>query len=169
MLSTEMENALNEQINAEDYSSYLYESMANYFEHFGLKGFANWFKVQAAEEHAHARKIVDFVNDRGGRVLLKTIEGPKTEWKNAVEVFEDVVAHEEHVTKLINGLSTKAAKESDHATHTFLEWFIIEQVEEEASANDALTRVKMADGAPGAMLFLDQEFGQRGGAASAAS
>lgn len=168
MLSTEMEAALNEQINAEDYSSYLYESMANYFEHLGLKGFANWFQVQAAEEHAHARKIVDFVNARGGRVLLKTIEGPETEWKDAIEVFENVVAHEEHVTGLINQLSTKAAEEKDHATHTFLEWFITEQVEEEASANDALTRVKMADGGPGAMLFLDQEFGRRGATATSA-
>lgn len=167
MLSKEMQTALNEQINAEDYSSYLYESMANYFENTGLRGFANWFRVQASEEHAHARKIVDFVNDRGGRVLLTTIEGPKTEWKNPVEVFEDVVAHEEHVTQLINDLSTKAAEEKDHATHTFLEWFITEQVEEEATANDALTRVKMADGAPSAMLFLDQEFGSRGGAPAA--
>ncbi len=168
MLSTEMESALNEQINAEDYSSYLYESMGNYFEHIGFRGFANWFRAQAEEEHAHARKIVDFVNARGARVLLKAIKAPKTDWKDPVEVFEDVVAHEEKVTRLINDLSSKAAEENDHATHTFLEWFITEQVEEEANANDALNRVKMAEGAPGAMLFLDQEFGQRGNTATPA-
>jgi len=167
MLSKEMEAVLNAQVNAEDYSAYLYGSMANYFEAQGLKGFANWFQVQASEERGHARKIEAYVNDRGGRVLLKAIDAPKTEWKSAQEVFEDVVSHEQHVTKLIYDLSTMAMEERDHATHTFLEWFVSEQVEEEASAGDALNKVKLGANAPGAMLYLDREFGSRGAAPAA--
>jgi ferritin len=161
MLSPEMEAALNQQINEEMYSAYIYLSMANYFEATGLRGFASWMRVQSQEESAHADKFVNYVNDRGGRVLLKAIAEPPADWDSPVAAFENVAQHESYITGCINKLSTQAAKEDDHATHNFLEWFVGEQVEEEASANDALGRLKLADNAPGAMLFLDQEFGSR--------
>lgn len=161
MLSPTMEAALNQQINEEMYSAYIYLSMANYFEATGLRGFASWMRVQSQEESAHADRFVNYVNDRGGRVILRAIAEPPSDWDSPVAAFENVAKHEAFITDCINKLSTQAAEEKDHATHNFLEWFVGEQVEEEANANDSLGRLKLADGAPGAMLFLDQEFGAR--------
>jgi ferritin len=161
MISKKMEEALNGQINAEMYSAYLYLSMESYFRSLNLNGFANWMRVQTQEEMMHAMKIYDFVNERGGRVTLKAIEGPPTKWESPLTVFEAVYAHEQKVTGLINELVDLAIKEKDHATNTFLQWFVNEQVEEESSAEKIVQQLKMMKDAPGGMFMLDRELGQR--------
>ncbi len=161
MISKKMEEALNEQVNAELYSAYLYLSMESYFKSLNLNGFANWMRVQTQEEVTHAMKIYDFVNERGGRITLKAIEGPPTEWDSPLAVFEAVYVHEQKVTGLINDLVDLAIKEKDHATNTFLQWFVNEQVEEESSADEVVQQLKMMENAPGGMFMLDRELGQR--------
>ena len=156
-----MEYALNEQVNAELYSAYLYLSMESYFKAQNLNGFANWMRVQTQEEVTHAMKIYDFINERGGRVILKAIERPQTEWDSALAVFNAVYEHEQKVTSLINDLVDLAIKEKDHATNSFLQWFVNEQVEEEASADGIVQQLKMMENAPGGMFMLDRELGQR--------
>jgi len=161
MISKKMEKALNEQVNAEMYSAYLYLSMESYFKSLNLNGFANWMRVQTQEEMAHAMKIYDFVNERGGRILLKPIEGPPTKWDSPLAVLEAVLAHEQKVTGLINNLVDLAIQEKDHATNSFLQWFVTEQVEEESSADDNVQKLKMMENAPGGMFMLDRELGLR--------
>ena len=161
MISKKMEEALNGQVNAELYSAYLYLSMESYFKSLNLNGFAVWMRVQTQEEVAHAMKIYDFINERGGRVTLKAIEGPPTEWDSPLAVFEAVYVHEQKVTGLINDLVDLAIKEKDHATNTFLQWFVNEQVEEESSADEVVQQLKMMENAPGGMFMLDRELGQR--------
>jgi len=156
-----MEEALNAQVNAEMYSAYLYLSMESYFKSLNLNGFANWMRVQAQEEMMHAMKIYDYINERGGRVLLKVIEGPPTKWDSPLAVFEAVFKHEQKVTGLINDLVDLAIAEKDHATNSFLQWFVNEQVEEEASADEKVQQLKMMENAPGGMFMLDRELGQR--------
>ena len=129
MLNQEMEEQLNEQINAELYSAYLYQAMAAYFEDEDLDGFANWMDIQAQEELSHARKIYDFINERGGRVKLKAIEAPQNEWDSPLNAFEDAYAHEQKITKMIDDLVNLAIEENDHAANSFLQWFVDEQVE----------------------------------------
>ena len=161
MISNKMEEALNGQINAELYSAYLYLSMESYFRSLNLSGFANWMRVQVQEELMHAIKIYDFVNERGGRVTLKAIEGPPTKWESPLAVFEAVYAHEQKVTGLINELVDLAIKEKDHATNTFLQWFVNEQVEEEDSADQVVQKLKMIKNDPGRLFLVDRELGQR--------
>jgi ferritin len=135
--------------------------MESYFKVQNLNGFANWMRVQTQEEVTHAMKIYDFINERGGRVILKAIEGPQTEWDSALAVFKAAYEHEQKVTGLINDLVDLAIKEKDHATNSFLHWFINEQVEEEASADGIVQQLKMMENAPGGMFMLDRELGQR--------
>jgi ferritin len=161
MISKKMEEALNEQVNAELYSAYFYLSMESYFRAQNLNGFANWMRAQTQEEVSHAMKIYDFIDERGGRVLLKAIEGPQREWDSALGVFDAVYAHEQKVTALINNLVDLAIEEKDHATNSFLQWFVNEQVEEEASADEIVQKLKMMASAPGGMFMLDRELGQR--------
>ena len=161
MISKNMEEALNGQVNAELYSAYLYLSMESYFKSLNLSGFANWMRAQAQEEMMHAMKIYDFINERGGRVILKAIEGPATKWDSPLAVFEAVYAHEQKVTSLINDLVDLAIKEKDHATNSFLQWFVNEQVEEESSADEVVQQLKMMENAPGGMFMLDRELGRR--------
>ncbi len=161
MLKKRVEEALNEQINAELYSAYLYLAMNAYFESRTLPGFANWMRVQAMEELTHAMKIYDFLNERNGRVLLTALDAPKSDWKDIIEVFEDTYAHEQKVTGMINALVNLAGEEKDHATVTFLDWFVTEQVEEEANATRLLDEVKMIDGQGSALFLLDRELQQR--------
>jgi ferritin len=156
-----MQEALNGQLNAELYSSYLYLSMAAYFLDLNLGGFANWMRVQAQEEDMHAMKFYNFINERGGRVLLKPIDGPPTEWNSPLAAFEAVLEHEQKVTGLINDLVELALAEHDHATNIFLQWFVTEQVEEEDSANDVIQQIKMVGEAKGGLFMLDRELGQR--------
>jgi ferritin len=161
MISEKMQEALNGQLNAELYSSYLYLSMAAYFQDLNMGGCANWMRVQAQEEDMHAMKFYNFINERGGRVVLKTIDGPPTEWDSPLAAFEAVLEHEQKVTGLINELVELALAEHDHATNIFLQWFVTEQVEEEDSANDVIQQIKMVGEAQGGLFMLDRELGQR--------
>lgn len=161
MISEKMQEALNEQVNAELYSAYLYLSMVAYFESENLHGFATWMRVQTQEEVMHAMKIYDYVNERGGRVTLKSIAEPPTEWKSPLAAFEAAYQHEQKVTGLINGLVNLAIEEKDHAANMFLQWFVNEQVEEENNADTIVQRIKLMADAPGAMYMLDNEMGQR--------
>jgi ferritin len=161
MLSQKMQDALNAQINAEYYSSYLYLAMAAWCDEANLKGFANWFRVQAQEEMIHVMKFFAYVLDRKGRVRLSAIEGPPDQWPSALAVFEAAMAHEQKVTTRINQLVELAIRENDFATHTLLQWFVTEQVEEEASVDQIVQQLKLAEGTPAAMFMLDRELGAR--------
>lgn len=161
MLSNRIEKELNDQINAEFWSAYFYLSMAAYFENNNLPGFANWMKVQYQEEILHVMKFFNYVNDRGGRVLLKPIDAVKTEWKDEIEVFEDILKHEQKVTGLINNLVNIALGEKDHATHNILQWYVSEQVEEESNVDEILQQLKMMEGNKHGLLMLDRELKQR--------
>ncbi len=161
MLKENVQDALSGQLNAELYSSYLYLSMSSYFSSSDLAGFANWMRVQAREELMHAMKLYDYINERGGRILLKPIEGPPTEWKSTQDAFEHTLRHEQKVTGLINGLVDLAIVEKDHATNNFLQWFVSEQVEEEASAGDVLHKVKRVGDNTSSLFMLDQELAAR--------
>ncbi len=161
MLSKKLESELNKQLNAELYSAYLYLSMAAYYESKNLKGFANWMNVQAQEEQVHGMKLYDYINERGGRVQLAAIEAPPVEWSSVVDVFDNVYSHEQKVTGLINNLVNIATEEKDHATVNFLQWFVAEQVEEEASASEVLEQLKFIDGKGSGIFMLDRELKQR--------
>ena len=161
MMKEVMEKALNEQINAELYSSYLYLSMSAFFSTKGLPGCASWMRAQAQEELFHAMKIFDYVNERGNRVVMKAIEQPAADWGSPLAAFENVLEHEQKVTSLINNLVNLALDERDHATNIFLQWFVSEQVEEEASAGEVLQKLKLIGGDAGGLFALDQELGQR--------
>lgn len=161
MLSSKMEQALNSQINAEYFSSYLYLSMAAYFDSINLVGMANWMRVQAQEEMVHVMKFFDYVSERNGRVSLTAIDGPPTEWASPLAAFEAALAHERHVSSLINKLVDLALAESDHASNNFLQWFVAEQVEEEATADGIVQQLRLVKDAPGGIFLLDRELGQR--------
>ena len=161
MFSKKMEQAINKQINAEMYSAYLYLSMAAYFESISLQGFAKWMEAQTMEEMAHAKKFYNFVNERGGRVVLDAIEKPKTEWSSPLEAFEDAYKHEQYVTSLINDLVNLAIEEKDHATNNFLQWFVAEQVEEEASADAIVQKLKLVGEKGNGIFMIDRELGLR--------
>ena len=161
MLSKKMEAALDEQLNKEMYSAYLYMSMSAYCTHIGLKGFANWFMVQYQEEMMHAMKFYNYINDQGGRVMLVAIDAPPTEFESPLDMFEKTLKHEQFVTKRINDLVNLAIKEKDHATNIFLQWFITEQIEEEANDNDVIAKLKLVGKKGDALLMLDKELSAR--------
>ena len=161
MLSKKMEKALNTQINAELFSSYLYLAMSAWFTGKGMAGFANWMRQQAQEEMFHAIKFYDYVGERGGQVVLETIAKPEAKWKSSVEVFQATLEHERKVTGLINDLVNQALDERDHATNIFLQWFVSEQVEEEANASAILDKLKLIGKETGGLFALDQELAQR--------
>ena len=160
MLKSRMQDALNEQINKEYYSAYLYLSMSSYFESVNLSGFAKWMNAQYQEEIQHVLKFFRYIVERGGRVLLQPSEGPPTEWDSPLAAFEAAYGHEVQVTGLINDLVDMAVAEHDHATNNFLQWFIEEQVEEEASTDGVVQQLKLA-GEGGGLFLLDRELGQR--------
>ncbi len=167
MINERVEKALNEQVNAEIYSAYLYLSMSSYFESVNLSGFAQWMKAQAQEEMVHGMKIYDFIHERGGRVLLSAIEAPQTQWPNPASVFAATLEHEQKVTALINALVDVAIAEKDHATNIFLQWFVTEQVEEESSVDAVLQKLKMVGDQGHGLFMMDRELGARGTAAAA--
>jgi len=160
-LDDRVARALNGQVNAEFYSAYLYLAMSSYFKGINLNGFATWMEVQTLEELSHAMKFFHFINDRGKRALVTAIDGPPTEWVSPAAAFEQVYEHEQKVTGLINDLVNLAIEEKDHATNNFLQWFVSEQVEEEASANDVLQKLKLIQDGQGGLFLLDRELGQR--------
>ena len=170
MLSEKMENALNGQLNAELYSSYLYMSMHAYFKSVNLEGFANWMYYQAQEELTHSLKLYNFIISRGARVALAQIEAPPSGWNAPLTVFEATLEHEQKVTGLINDLVELALQEHDHATNIFLQWFVTEQVEEEENVSGVLEQLKLIGEAKGGLFMIDRELAKRsagGGSESA--
>jgi len=161
MINDKIEKALNAQINEELFSSYLYLSMSAWFENQNWRGFANWMKKQSQEEYGHAMKIYGYIIERGGAVKLDAIKKPALEFKNPLKAFEEALKHEEHITKCINDLTDLAIAEKDHATQIFLQWFVSEQVEEEANATEMVEKLKLIKDAPGGLFIMDKEAGGR--------
>ena len=161
MINDKIGKAINDQINAELHSAYIYYSMAYWFESVALTGFAKWMRVQALEEVTHAQRFAAYINGRGGRILLSAIEGPATEWKSALDAFEVAYKHECYISDRINKLVDLARELRDHATDNFLQWFVAEQVEEEANAGDAVQKLKLVEGSKDGLFMLDREFGAR--------
>ncbi len=161
MLSKVMEDALNAHVKHETESAYTYLAMAAYCEAQDYPGFAHWLKMQAKEELAHAMRFYEFINDRGGRVVLQAIEQPPSEFGSLTELFEKVLEHEVKISTLIHELYELAQKEKDYASLPFLQEFIVEQIEEEKSAADVLALVKRAEKETAAVLQLDKQLGER--------
>lgn len=161
MLSEKMTDALNVQLNKEMYSAYLYMSMSAYSTYIGLNGFANWFMVQYQEEMTHAMKFYDYINDHGDQVKLMEIPQPPNAFDSALDMFEKTLEHEKFVTKSINELVDLAVEEKDHATYTFLQWYVSEQIEEEANDNEIISKLKLMGEDGSGMYMLDKELSQR--------
>ena len=161
MISKKLEAELNKQFNQELYNSNLYLSMSAYFAAQSLNGFANWMKVQADEERLHAEKFFAFMVDRDVKVKVSQIPAPPTTWRTPLAAVKAGLEAEETNTSRINALMDLAIKEKDHATRGLMQWFVDEQVEEEASFNELLDQLKLAEKAPGAMFMLDRELSQR--------
>jgi ferritin len=161
MLKEKVLKALNDQINAEQYSAFLYLSMSAWLEDKGLPGFANWMYVQYQEELTHANKIFKYVVERSGKVTMKGIEQMPVEFESVLRVVEKTLEHEQHVTTLINNVLDIAVEERDHATQSFLKWFVDEQVEEEANVTEILDSLKLIEGKGNGIFMLDRELRQR--------
>jgi ferritin len=157
-----MQDAINDQINKEFYSSYLYLSMAAYFEDKNLPGFAHWMRIQEGEERGHAMKFYNFLVERGGRVLLKAIEAPATDWKSNLEVLKKVAEHEAMVTASVDALYELAMREKDYPAQVMLQWFISEQMEEEKSAAEIVANMQLMEERGSAVLMLDHRLSKRG-------
>ena len=162
-ISKKMQDAINQQIQAEFYSAYIYLSMSAYFETLNLSGIASWLRVQFSEEQAHALKLYDYVIERGGEVELMAIDKPRSTWESPLAAFNEVLKHEQHVTALINGLYETAVAEKDYASQIMLQWFISEQVEEEANASQVVVDLERIEAHETAVLMLDHQMAKRGG------
>jgi ferritin len=156
-----MVEALNDQINAETYSAYLYLSMSAYCTVIGLKGAATWFFVQTQEEMTHAMRFYNYINSQGGHVVLKAIEKPPAQFKSLTDMYEAALKHEKYITGRINDLVNLARKEKDHATDVFLQWFVTEQIEEEQNDVDVLAKLKLGGKDGSALFMIDNELGTR--------
>jgi ferritin len=163
MINKKVEKALNDQVNAEMYSSYLYLAMSAYFESVDLPGFAQWMKAQAQEEMVHSMKMYDYIIERDGRMVFSAIDAPPAEWESPQDAFAATLAHEQKVTGLINSLVDVAIAENDHATNIFLQWFVSEQVEEESSVSSVLQHLKMVGDHGHGLFMMDRELGNRVG------
>ena len=161
MINEKLEKAFNIQINKEFYSEYLYLSMQAYFERLNLKGFVNWMSVQVQEERAHAIGMFDYLNQRGGVVALEAIEKPEIDWKSPLDVFENVLKHEEYVTASINELMDVAEEVKDSAAMSFLNWYLKEQVEEEDNVGNVLATLRLIGDDKKALLMLDKDLAAR--------
>jgi ferritin len=160
-LDKKLEAALNKQVNEELFSSYLYLSMAAYFESVDLTGFAHWMRIQTAEEHEHGLMFFDYINERNGRVLLTKIEAPKTEWKSPLDAFQEAYEHEKHISELIDKLVNHSRELKDNATDEYLQWFVEEQVEEEASTYRIVQQLKLIGNDRAGLFLLDRELAKR--------
>ncbi|PVX51766.1 ferritin [Balneicella halophila] len=156
-LNKKVEEVLNKQINAEFWSAYMYLSMSSYLEKKGLSGFAHWLKMQYHEENEHGMKLFEYIIERDGRVLLEPIKKVPHEWDGILDLFEQVLEHEKHVTSLINKCMNTAQEESDHATVSMLQWFVDEQVEEESTSRDILDKLRIIGGEDGQGLYMMNE------------
>lgn len=161
MISPKIQDAINAQINAELWSAYLYLAMGMHFESEGRAGIANWFRIQFKEEQAHAEIFINYLNSRGGRVVLKPIDAVPESWESPLAAFEATLAHEQKVTALINNLYALAEAEHDYATRGKLDWFVSEQVEEEETATNFIERLKLIGNDGLALYMLDQELASR--------
>ena len=161
MLSKKMEKALNEQINKEMYSAYLYMAMSADTTHKGLAGFANWFMVQYQEEMEHAMRIYNYINEQGGKVKLEAIEKPPSSFNDPLDMFKKTLEHEQFITKSIHELVSLARKENDYATEIFLQWFVTEQIEEEANDNEIIDKLEMIGNKGNGIYLIDRELAQR--------
>jgi len=161
MFSSAMQEAMNQQVNAELYSAYLYLAMAANFEEASLHGMAHWMQIQAKEETSHAMKFFKYIVERGGRVTLAAIAAPPAKWNSPQKTFDDVYKHERQVSSLIDKLVDLAASEKDHASSAFLQWFVTEQVEEEANASDIQHQLKMIGESKQGLFMLDRHLAQR--------
>ena len=161
MISPRMQDALNKQTNAELYSSYLYLAMAGHFEAANLPGFGNWLRVQAREEYGHGMRLFDFILQRGGQVKLEALAGPPAAWGSPLAAFEEVCKHEAKITALIGQLVELAAAEKDHAAGVFLQWFVNEQVEEEASAAQIAQMLRMIGDSKNGLFMVDHNLSKR--------
>ena len=161
MMNEKLEKAFNDQINKELYSEYLYMSMYAYFDRQNLQGFKNWMNVQMQEEHAHAMGMFNYLHERGGKVKLQQIEQPETDWNSPVELFEHVLKHEQYVTSLINSLMDVADEVKDRAAVSFLDWYLKEQVEEEANVSKVLKTLKMVCEDKNSLYMFDKELAAR--------
>ena len=160
-LTKKMEQALNDQMQAEMFSQYLYLSMSAYFESQDLSGFANWMRVQSDEEGVHVHKLFDYIVERGGRVSLQAIEAPQAEWDGPLQVFEGALEHERMISSRIDSLADLACEKGDRASESFLRWYVDEQVEEEASVDKVVKMLRISEGQPVALLMLDRELATR--------
>ncbi|MEN8190734.1 MAG: ferritin [Thermodesulfobacteriota bacterium] len=160
-MKKEMEDAFNSQVNAEMYSSYLYLAMESYFQSISLSGFAKWMRGQVQEELFHGMKMYDYVHERGGKAKLEAIEKPVESWSSPLAAFEHILEHEQMVTSLINDLIEVALSARDHAAKAFLDWFIVEQVEEEASVGEIVDRLKLIGDDSSGLFLLDAELAKR--------
>ncbi len=161
MINSKMEQAFNEQINKELYSEYLYLAMKSYFTELNLQGFVNWFDVQVQEEHAHGMGMYNYVHERGGKVELMAIDKPQVEGTTPLAIFEQVLKHEEFVTSRINALMDVAEETKDRAALSFLDWYLKEQVEEEANVGSVLATLKLIGDDKKALLMLDKDLATR--------
>lgn len=162
MISKTMQDALNAQVNLEQYSAQLYLAMSAHCAGKSFKGFAHWLTVQAAEETAHASKIIGFLLDRGGRLELKAIEAPPTDFGSIIQVFEQTLAHEKTITGRISALFDQARQEKDYATEIALQWYVTEQVEEELRVGEIVDHLRAVGDQGGAIWYLDSKMGKRG-------
>ncbi|MBN1482708.1 ferritin [candidate division KSB1 bacterium] len=167
MISQAMEKAINTQINKELYSAYYYAAMAAYLDNEGFEGMANFMKAQAHEETEHAQKFYDYINEQGGRVILGAIDQPPVDYDSPKQIFELALKHEKYVTSLIHELVTLALEEKDYATKAFLDWFVTEQVEEEATMESILNKFKIIGDSGHALYMLDAKLGERAPATAA--
>jgi len=161
MISKTMQNALNAQINMEQASAQLYLAMGAHCSGKSFKGFAHWLKVQASEETAHAMRLIEFVLDRGGKLELQSIEAPPMEFGGVIQVFDDILAHEKKITLSINSLFELARAEKDHASEIALQWYVTEQVEEEARVGEIVDHLRAVGDQGGAIWYLDSKMGKR--------
>lgn len=161
MISDTMLKALNTHVNEEWYSAYLYMSMSAYASDQGLSGVANWFRVQYGEEMMHAMKFYDYILEQGGRLRLQAIQEPPHEFDSLEALFRGALDHERHITGCINELVSLAISEKDYATQTFLQWFVTEQVEEEANASEVLSRIRLVGQDGRGLLLIDSQLAQR--------
>ncbi len=161
MLNEKIQKSLNQQLNAELYSSYEYLAMAAYFEGNSLGGFSKWMQLQSQEEYGHAMKFYHYLLQAGGKINFVQVDAPKVGWNSAKGVFEDTYKHEQKVTKSIYALVEQTMEEKDHATNIFLQWFVTEQVEEESTALKILDRLKLIGDNTSGLLYLDHELGMR--------
>lgn len=161
MLAKKMETALIHQIYEEMYSSYLYMAMAEFGQAEGMPGLHHWMRNQALEEFSHAVKFMNYIAEKGGKVELKALQAPPSSWKSAKAIFDEALKHEQHITDCINKLVDLAISLKDHATVNFLNWFVSEQVEEEATAQGVIDMIRLTGSAPGGMFMVDRELASR--------